>query len=107
VKRGILATCYARPRAGADAAALFDCLARAYAASPFVEVVPPAQVSLTSVVGTNRVRIGVAANEDVVIVLSAIDNLLKGASGQAIQNLNLLFGFDEGTGLTSLHRSAP
>jgi N-acetyl-gamma-glutamyl-phosphate reductase len=106
VKRGILATCYARPRGGADAAALEACLARAYAGSAFVDVVPPAEVTLAGVVGTNRARVGVTANDDVVIVLASIDNLLKGASGQAVQNLNLAFGLDEGAGLLSLARSS-
>ncbi len=104
VKRGILATCYARPRPGADAAALGACLERAYAASPFVEVTPPGEVTLNAVVGTNRARVGVAAGDDVAIVVASIDNLLKGASGQAVQNLNLAFGFDEGAGLAMLAR---
>jgi N-acetyl-gamma-glutamyl-phosphate reductase len=79
----------------------------AYRDSAFVDVVPPAQVTVAAVAGTNRVRIGVTANDDVVIVLSAIDNLLKGASGQAVQTLNRIYGLDEGAGLVSLHRSAP
>ena len=108
VKRGILATCYARPRAkgGADVAALEACLARAYAGSAFVDVVPPTEVTLASVVGTNRARVGLTASDDVVIVLASIDNLLKGASGQAVQNLNLAFGLEEGAGLLALPRNS-
>ena len=108
VKRGILATCYARPRGtgGADVAALEACLVRAYADSAFVDVVPPTEVTLAGVVGTNRARVGVTASDDVVIVLASIDNLLKGASGQAVQNLNLAFGLDEGAGLLALARTS-
>lgn len=105
VRRGILATCYARPRASAKAieAALRD----AYARAPFVEVVAPEEVTLASVVGTNVCRLGVAANDDVVLVLSAIDNLVKGAAGQAVQNLNLMLGLDERLAIGELPRSAP
>ena len=107
IKRGILATTYARPEKKLDPQSYVECIERAYRGCPFIEVVPPGQVTLTSVVGTNRVRIGVIANDDVVIVVSSLDNLLKGASGQAVQNLNRVFGIDEGAGLSFLHRSAP
>ena len=102
VRRGILATCYARPRGRGFAEALRE----AYARTPFVEVVAPDEVTLASVVGTNMCRIGVVANDDVVVILSAIDNLVKGAAGQAVQNLNLMLGIDERTAL-NLARSAP
>jgi N-acetyl-gamma-glutamyl-phosphate reductase len=105
VRRGILATCYAKPRGSAEQieAALRD----AYARAPFVEVTAPEEVSLSSVVGTNMCRIGVAAEDDVVLVVAAIDNLVKGAAGQAVQNLNLMLGLDERIALAGLHRSAP
>jgi N-acetyl-gamma-glutamyl-phosphate reductase len=53
--------------------------------------------------GTNTCRIAVhrPENSDTVVVLSVIDNLVKGASGQAVQNLNLMFGYDEATGLSA------
>jgi N-acetyl-gamma-glutamyl-phosphate reductase len=105
VRRGILATAYARPRA--PRSALVEVLRAAYAGRPFVEIVEPEEVSLAAVVGTNLCRIGVAANDEIAIVLSSIDNLVKGAAGQAIQNLNLMLGLDEGTGLLGLPRSAP
>jgi N-acetyl-gamma-glutamyl-phosphate reductase len=107
VKRGILATCYARPAAKAEPRAYAECLEQAYRGSTFVEVTTPERVTLTSVVGTNRARVAVTANDDAVVAVSAIDNLLKGASGQALQTLNRIFGLEEGAGLTSLHRSAP
>ena len=107
VKRGLMATCYARPRAGATSAAVAECLADAYAGKRFVVACPPERVTLNAVVGTNLARVGATADSDVVIAIGAIDNLLKGAAGQAIQNLNLLYGEDEGVGLEHLQRVAP
>jgi N-acetyl-gamma-glutamyl-phosphate reductase len=102
VRRGILATCYARPRAGATAAAVKECLREAYAKASFVRVVDAGRITLGAVVGTNEARVGVVADGDVVVALASIDNLLKGAAGQAVQNLNLLFGLDERLGLAQL-----
>ncbi len=107
VKRGILATCYGRPLPGTSAARVAECLADAYGRSGFVRAMPPDQVMLKRVVGTNACHVGATANDDVVIVVSAIDNLLKGASGQALQNLNLMNGWDETTGLDGLQRVSP
>jgi N-acetyl-gamma-glutamyl-phosphate reductase len=107
LKRGLLATCYARPRAGTKAEDLRECLAEAYRASAFVDVVPPEEVTMARVAGTSRARVGVTGNDEVVVAVGAIDNLLKGAAGQAIQNANLLFGLDETTGLAHLQRIAP
>lgn len=107
VKRGLLSTCYARPRAGTTAARVHECLADLYTSSAFVDVVAPAEVTMKSVVGTNRARVGATANEDVVVAIGVIDNLLKGAAGQALQNLNLLFGLGETAGLEALHPVSP
>ncbi len=107
VRRGILATCYARPAAGATTEALRACLAEAYRGSPFVKLAPPDRITLGAVVGTNEARVGVVANGDVVVSVASLDNLLKGAAGQAVQNLNLLFGLDEGLGLAQLQRNSP
>jgi N-acetyl-gamma-glutamyl-phosphate reductase len=73
-------------------------LADYYAASPFVTVStePPA---LTEVVGTNRARLGVGASGSALSVTVAIDNLVKGAAGGAVQWLNRIYGYDERTGL--------
>ncbi|MCA1771815.1 MAG: N-acetyl-gamma-glutamyl-phosphate reductase, partial [Halomonas sp.] len=84
-----------------DLKALFE---RRYANEPCVDVMPAGSHPETrSVKGTNTCRIAVhrPENSDTVVVLSVIDNLVKGASGQAIQNLNLMFGFDEATGLSA------
>jgi N-acetyl-gamma-glutamyl-phosphate reductase len=106
-RRGILATAYGRltAAAGNDAA---DKVARALAhfaeGKPFVRLAPVDEVTLSSVVGTNRVVMGakVDVSRGIVVVCAAIDNLVKGASGQAVQNANLMFGLPEATGLVDL-----
>ena len=101
VDRGILSTIYFRPRSGlVGTKAWLERYAAFYAGEPFVEVrekVP----ALTEVAGTNYCRLTV--REDVaaglVKVFTVIDNLVKGASGQAVQNMNCMFGFAEDAGL--------
>jgi N-acetyl-gamma-glutamyl-phosphate reductase len=107
IKRGLLATCYARPRPGANASRVAECLADAYARAPFVRAMPVDEVMIKHVVGTNACHVGATADDDVVIAVGAIDNLLKGAAGQAVQNLNLLNGWDETLGLDGLQRVSP
>jgi N-acetyl-gamma-glutamyl-phosphate reductase len=107
VSRGLLATCYARPRAGVTAAAVAACLAEAYGRTPFVRAVPPEDVMLKRVAGTNLALVGATADEGIVIAVGAIDNLVKGAAGQAVQNLNGMNGWDETLGLDTLQRIAP
>lgn len=106
VPRGLLATCYARPRAGATRERVQACLAEAYGRSAFVRTVAPGDARLSGAVGTNLALVGATAEEDVVVALGAIDNLLKGAAGQAVQNLNLMNGWDEALGLEHLQRFA-
>jgi N-acetyl-gamma-glutamyl-phosphate reductase len=107
LRRGLLATCYARPRPGTTAARVHECLAEAYASAAFVDVVAPGECTMKSVAGTNRAKVGATANGDVVIAIGVIDNLVKGAAGQAVQNLNLLFGLAETEGLDRLHPLQP
>jgi N-acetyl-gamma-glutamyl-phosphate reductase len=107
IKRGLFVTCYGRPRAGASAARVAQCLADTYAASAFVRPRPCDKVMLKRVVGTNLCEVGATADESVIVAVGAIDNLLKGASGQAVQNLNLMNGWDERAGLDDLHRVSP
>ena len=107
LKRGILATCYGRPRPGATAARVAECLADAYRASPFVRAMPPEQVMIKRVAGTNACHVGATADDDTVVAIGAIDNLVKGAAGQAIQNVNLMNGWDEALGLDGLQRFSP
>jgi N-acetyl-gamma-glutamyl-phosphate reductase len=106
VPRGLLATCYAQPRAGATRERVQACLAEAYGRSAFVRVVPWGDVRISGAVGTNLALVGATADADVVVTLGAIDNLLKGAAGQAVQNLNLMNGWDEALGLEHLQRFA-
>jgi N-acetyl-gamma-glutamyl-phosphate reductase len=102
VRRGILETIYlplAAPLTAADAAALW---ADAYAGEPFVEVRGEALPTLADVVGRNTVAIGFATVDvepPVLLVVAAVDNLLKGAAGQAVQNANLMLGFPETEGV--------
>lgn len=107
LRRGLLATCYGRPRPGATPARVHQCLADVYTRSAFVDVVAPGDATMKAVAGTNRARVGAAADADVVIAIGAIDNLVKGAAGQALQNANLLFGFPEALGLDGLHPLHP
>jgi N-acetyl-gamma-glutamyl-phosphate reductase len=69
-----------------------------YSGSPFT-VVSDQTVDLKQVVNTNKCVIGLEKEGDKLVIHSAIDNLLKGASGQAVQNMNLMFGFEETAGL--------
>jgi N-acetyl-gamma-glutamyl-phosphate reductase len=107
IARGLLTTCYARPRAGATPDRVRQCLADAYAGAPFVHAVAPEDVMLKRVVGTNLALVGATADDDAVVAVAAIDNLLKGAAGQAVQNLNLMNGWDATQGLQGLQRLAP
>jgi N-acetyl-gamma-glutamyl-phosphate reductase len=98
--RGLLATCYARLRQPLGAQEVQEVYRRRYRREPFVRVVekPPA-TKWTS--GTNMclVYVTVSRSRDHLIAIAAIDNLVKGAAGQAIQNANLLFGLPEDAGL--------
>jgi N-acetyl-gamma-glutamyl-phosphate reductase len=101
--RGIHATLYARITKEADFQQLFE---KRYAGEPFVDVMPAGSHPDTrSVRAANTCRIAVhrppegARRSDTLVVLSVIDNLVKGASGQAVQNMNLMFGLPETTGL--------
>lgn len=100
--RGIHATLYARLTREFDLQALF---AEAYRGEPFVDVMPSgAHPETRSVRAANTCRVAVHRPQggDMVVVLSVIDNLVKGAAGQAVQNMNLMFGFDETLGLCQL-----
>jgi N-acetyl-gamma-glutamyl-phosphate reductase len=102
MNRGILSTIYVRLAARATAADLRACLADRYSEEAFVRVVPEGVVPATRHVrGSNHCLIGVFADRVAgrAILLSVIDNLVKGASGQAVQNMNVVFGFAETAGL--------
>ncbi len=105
--RGILATLYAPVKSGVDISIeqLQQVYERRYADEPFVDVLPQGEVPATrNVKGSNKCQIAVAYSKDTntIVVLSAEDNLVKGAAGQAIQNMNIMFGLDEVTGLQNI-----
>ena len=101
--RGILATVFVK----GEAEAVHAALAEAYAGEPFLSVLPlGAAPSTRDVRGSNRCHLGVVADrrrtpsgEGRAIIFSALDNLMKGASGQALQNANVMMGFEETAGL--------
>ncbi len=102
INRGILSTIYARLNAGVTRADVLKVWRETFAASPFVRVFDAAQLpEIKFVANTPYCDIGCAVDEATgqLIVVSAEDNLLKGAASQALQNANVAFGFDEGAGL--------
>ncbi|PQV62721.1 N-acetyl-gamma-glutamyl-phosphate reductase [Abditibacterium utsteinense] len=102
VARGILSTCYATPLKTTSREEVHHIVAEKYRNEPFVRVLPLGEFpQLKHVVGSNFCDIGIEvdARTGRIILISAEDNLLKGASGQAIQNLNLMCGFEETAGL--------
>jgi N-acetyl-gamma-glutamyl-phosphate reductase len=103
ITRGLLCTIYGQLTRPATAGEVRDVFVERFAGEPFLRVLPVGDVpSVKAVVGSNMCDIGVtvdAANRRTVIVVVAIDNLLKGQAGVALQNINLMFGFDEQLGL--------
>ena len=100
LKRGLLADVYLIPRAPVTREEVLALYGRFYAANPFVTVFRDLRAPhLPALDGTNEAHLAIAEREGVVHVLSAIDNLGKGAAGQAIQNMNLILGLPEETGL--------
>jgi N-acetyl-gamma-glutamyl-phosphate reductase len=100
--RGIQATLYATVTTDSDFQNLYESF---YKGEPFVDVMPKGSHPETrSVKGANTCRIAVHLPQggNTVVVLSVIDNLVKGAAGQAIQNMNLMFGVDESLGLNQV-----
>ncbi len=101
--RGILATCYARPSGPASTAELLDLLSAAYDGEPFV-VVAPQSPSTKATWGSNAAHLTARYDERTgwVVVLAALDNLVKGAAGQAVQCANLMLGLAETAGLSPI-----
>lgn len=103
--RGILCTVYARPSAGVDFGTVRLAYENAYRDEPFVHVLPIGAWPHTKwVYGSNHCLLNLALDErsGVLIIASVIDNLVKGASGQAVQNFNTMFGWDETIALEAL-----
>jgi N-acetyl-gamma-glutamyl-phosphate reductase len=104
VNRGILSTIYVRLPLDVDEQQVRELYSQAYADEPFVHLLPEGQLpTLRHAVNTNHCVLQVqrAGEQGTWIITSVIDNVLKGAAGQAVQNMNLMFGFEETTGLPS------
>ncbi|HEY3129044.1 MAG TPA: N-acetyl-gamma-glutamyl-phosphate reductase [Acidobacteriota bacterium] len=103
MNRGILSTCYFRAKVGVSEAGLRRQYEEKYKGSPFVTLLAPGVLPQVQMVAhTNRCEMALFVHGDsrMMTVVSAIDNLVKGAAGQAIQNMNIRFGLDEAAGLT-------
>lgn len=101
---GLMASIYAKVKPGVDQAQLMAAFNQDYAESAFVNVLDGTTPDLKEVVGTNNCDIGVVYNPvtQTVMVISVVDNLMKGAAGQAVQTFNHLFDLAETTGLPTL-----
>jgi N-acetyl-gamma-glutamyl-phosphate reductase len=107
MSRGILATCYGRPRGNPSLEQLYEAARAMYRDEPFVKVMPAEKGRSPHTrwaKGSNLVFVSFAINPrtGLVVAMGAIDNLGKGASGQAMQNANLMTGQPETAGLTGL-----
>lgn len=96
--RGILSTIYVHPQQDVDAALALKTLRQFYADQPFIRVSDDLPAT-KHVSGTNFCDISVRQSRDMLVIVSALDNLIKGASGAAVQNFNLMFGFEPTTAL--------
>jgi len=105
INRGILTTTYARFRRRADIEEVRALYEGAYRKEPFVNVLPPGVFpDVKHVRGTNHCSVGFTVNPrtNTLVIVTAIDNLIKGAAGQAVHNMNLMMGFKETAGLDAL-----
>jgi N-acetyl-gamma-glutamyl-phosphate reductase len=106
-RRGLLVTCHGQLADGADGGAAAAALVHDYAGWARVHVAPPATVSLRRPVGTSDAWVGLQVLPGgLFCALGCLDNLLKGAASQAVQNLNAMLGLDDGAGLDSLWSAA-
>jgi N-acetyl-gamma-glutamyl-phosphate reductase len=100
VPRGILANIYVPLASGWQENQIRELYACTYKNEPFVQILPPGELAtLAHVTHTNRCAISLTFAADMLILTSATDNLIKGAAGQAVQNMNVMFGIEEETGL--------
>ncbi|MFA5155954.1 MAG: N-acetyl-gamma-glutamyl-phosphate reductase [Candidatus Omnitrophota bacterium] len=102
INRGILETIYAKKsqKAGQKAQSLIELYKKFYKDEPFVRVKKEGEFPrIKDVAGTNFCDIGIKEEGEKIIIISAIDNLLKGAGGQAVQNMNIMYNFPEKAGL--------
>ncbi|WP_411678057.1 N-acetyl-gamma-glutamyl-phosphate reductase [Caproicibacter sp.] len=105
VNRGILATCYARLKDGATPDEVRAAYEKQYAGEYFIRLLPEGKAADIKNVRLSNfcdISLHFDPHDSMLIAISAIDNMVKGAAGQAVQNMNLLFGLDEKTGLTAI-----
>lgn len=103
VSRGILTTMYIKLTKPTDKNKIWQKYQEAYKNEPFVQLLPEGESPQVKMIrGTNKCQISVTVKDDLAIVITAIDNLIKGASGQAVQNMNLMYGWDETEGLKTI-----
>jgi N-acetyl-gamma-glutamyl-phosphate reductase len=103
--RGIFTTIYAGLAKKMDTGKIIDLYKNTYASEPFIRVLEEGRFpNVRNVRGTNHCEIGLTVNRrtNTLVVVTAIDNLMKGASGAAVQNMNIMMGFDEKTGLDTV-----
>ena len=100
MNRGILSTIYLKLNKKLDTKAVLEIYKNFYKGKPFVRISDEGKLpQVRDIVGTNFCDIGLKVTGDTLIVVSCIDNLKKGAAGQAVQNMNIIAGFDETEGL--------
>jgi N-acetyl-gamma-glutamyl-phosphate reductase len=103
IDHGIIATCYLKPKKGVTSGQIKETFMKRYLHENFVEILDKSP-NLKDILGTNLTQIYFTfdANGGRIVVIAALDNLTKGASGQAVQNMNLMFGLEEEAGLKDL-----
>lgn len=107
VTRGIYTTIHAEVKNNADEQMIEDAYYSCYKSKPFVRFLGQSVPEMKDVAHTNFCDIGFKLNENgTLVVFSTIDNLVKGAAGQAIQNMNIMFGLDQKTGLLAQHKKS-
>ena len=100
MNKGLLTTIYASLNKEMESGEILDLYQKFYSSEPFVKVLKEGEFPQTKdVLGTNYCRIGVTANSKRAIIISTIDNLMKGAASQAVQNMNIMYNWEETRGL--------
>ena len=104
IKRGIISSIYCELKKNVTPNLIQKILSSFYKKNKFIKIIKNNNISLFDVIGTNNCLINIAKNniKNTIIIQTAIDNLLKGASGQAVQNMNLMFNFNEYEGLQNI-----
>jgi N-acetyl-gamma-glutamyl-phosphate reductase len=101
--RGLLSTMYLPIDSGMSFDEILDCYLESYVHEPFIQVLAEGELAtLAHVNHTNMCAIGFTLAGDNLVITSAIDNLIKGAAGQALQNMNVMFGLEETLGLPGI-----